>query len=483
MRLSAVVLGAAALAGAACSSTDPEPPRLARIVISGSVASVVIGAPPLQLTAQGRDQNDQPFAAAITWSSSSIATATVSPGGLVTFLTVGAVTIRAESGTISAMVSITVQPPPPAPAVVAPALDDVTNHGNASDFEVAFDRVDETRISGYRIIMVKSAQAASFQLTQANALLAPRYHAVARGAGPVRVTLAPGVLDSDGDAIVEGTHYTAFVLSVADGVNALDNALSAASNAVRARQATIRITFIADQGVAVSDGASTVLIDALPQTSTVQVNGQTVNWYPAAAGLLSAIQNATPPWNDITLSLITHDHPDHWFATSAAGFLTSHAVTPLVVPPQVAGQLAAHPRLISLSPALFTESETTLRGIRVRALRMVHFNNFGVDFSAVQNLAYLVEIGGKKVLHLGDADFSSQNFMPFNLAAEGIDVVIVPAATVKVTAPNIALVRTLIAPGGILAAHLETSMTAAGVRAIWGHDVDVFTQSLQFVRY
>lgn len=486
MRMVCLLLGIGVATGA-CSSPEATPPAalLTRIVISGATSPIILGSrATIQLSAQGTDQLNRPIAATFAWASSDPTLASIDQAGLVTLVATGSVTISAASQGVTGTTVIAIVPPPPAPAVGRITLDDVTNHGTAADFEVAFAKVaDESRVREYRVIMVKASSTSPLSLTAVSALPASRYTLVAKANRDVKVALSAATLDVDGQPIGEDIPYFALALSVADGVNAKEHSLSAPSNTMRAGQTTVKLTFVADDGVLVSDGTKAVAIDALPPTSTVLVNQQTISWIPAAPGLLDAIQNATPPYDGIAAYLVTHDHPDHWAQASTVSFLASHPLAVLAGPQQVVSRLAGHPRVSGLSPGLYQSGETTVDGIRIRAYGMLHFNNFGVDFSSVQNVAYLVELGGRKVLHLGDADYTRENFATFDLLGERIDVVIVPAAAAKVTAANIQLVRSLIAPRLIVAAHLETAMSERQLKDAWGDDVVVFTQSLQFVRY
>ncbi|MDD4334276.1 MAG: SwmB domain-containing protein, partial [Desulfotomaculaceae bacterium] len=119
-------------------------------------------------------------------------------------------------------------------AVVAPAATNVTASGNGSDLEVSFDapKGQNTRVESYRVLVVKSADAASFTLSNANS--AVHYTTVDKivDKDSYTVQLAADAKDVDGVAIIEDVSYKVFVLSVADGVNATGNALSAASAAI-----------------------------------------------------------------------------------------------------------------------------------------------------------------------------------------------------------------------------------------------------------
>lgn len=165
------------------------------------------------------------------------------------------------------------------------------------------------------------------------------------------------------------------------------------------------------------------------------------------------------------------------------GFSFSHPEARFLGPPQVTAQLTGlAAQVVPLSAGLFQSEAVTVDGIPVTAMRMLHFNNFGLDFSAIQNYTFLVEIGGKKILHLGDSDITDQNLVPFAPDLADIDVVIVPAATINLTTAIINRIRNRIAPSLIIAAHLELGITESQVKLIWGDDVTAFTQSLQFVR-
>ncbi len=46
--------------------------------------------------------------------------------------------------------------------------------------------------------------------------------------------------------------------------------------------------------------------------------------------------------------------------------------------------------------------------------------------ATIQNLGHIIKLGGKKLLHVGDADTSVENFASFNLDKEGIDIALLP---------------------------------------------------------
>lgn len=46
--------------------------------------------------------------------------------------------------------------------------------------------------------------------------------------------------------------------------------------------------------------------------------------------------------------------------------------------------------------------------------------------NTTQNTGYLVELGGFKILHVGDADLEAKNLSKYNIAKENIDVAFLP---------------------------------------------------------
>ncbi|MFX4262142.1 S-layer homology domain-containing protein [Pelotomaculum propionicicum] len=121
-----------------------------------------------------------------------------------------------------------------APAATNVTADDVDNNGDGSDLEVSFDgpRGQNTRIESYRVLVVKSAGASSFTLSDANGVTDFTTVDKIEDAPSYTVVLDADAKDVDGDPITEDVSYKVFVLSVADGVNATENALSAASASI-----------------------------------------------------------------------------------------------------------------------------------------------------------------------------------------------------------------------------------------------------------
>ena len=122
--------------------------------------------------------------------------------------------------------------------------------------------------------------------------------------------------------------------------------------------------------------------------------------------------------------------------------------------------------------------------VLIEVLHLRHFNQFGNDFSTVENYGFIVHMGGLKVFHVGDVRYSPATFSPFGLDEEGIDVVIIPAFNTLLSPTNASVINSFVAPANVLALHFQTAATnneAAQARSIFG--ADTFTTPLEFIRY
>ncbi|MCZ7400787.1 MAG: Ig-like domain-containing protein [Candidatus Methanoperedens sp.] len=112
-----------------------EPPVLTTINVLPATASVINGSN-LVFTAAPKDQNGNPIAATITWTSSNLTVGNVDASGNFTALAVGTTTIKAANGTVNGTASVTVTEPPAPPVLttitISPASANIVVNGNKS---------------------------------------------------------------------------------------------------------------------------------------------------------------------------------------------------------------------------------------------------------------------------------------------------------------------------------------------------------------
>lgn len=122
-------------------------------------------------------------------------------------------------------------------SMIAPVItkvEDWNDYGDGRDLRVSFNRIsDETRISSYRIFVVKASDYANFSLAKANRVSSSNYTQVNKtGSNITAYALSSNARDVDGATIRNGVSYRVFVMAVGTGAYAGTNTLSSASSAI-----------------------------------------------------------------------------------------------------------------------------------------------------------------------------------------------------------------------------------------------------------
>jgi len=121
---------------------------------------------------------------------------------------------------------------------------DIGNTGNGLDFQVSFNRINnESKIEEYRVMVLKSGMASTFDLTLANTISEDRFTRVLKTGNNYQIELGENTIDIDGDLLTNGVPYIVYILSIADGIIALENALSPASREIILKHANVVSTF------------------------------------------------------------------------------------------------------------------------------------------------------------------------------------------------------------------------------------------------
>ncbi len=180
-------------------------------------------------------------------------------------------------------------------------------------------------------------------------------------------------------------------------------------------QPSLDVTYLAHEGFMVCTAGKKVLIDALFEPNFATEIG-------LRPEILKAIIEAQKPFNEIDLILVTHKDDDHFHAASVLACLQSNPKCRLVAPTQV----------VDLMRSIdgFTKIEHQIHEIKLKvgAHEQVIHNGVTVDVLCLYhehrpqtiNLAFVVEVGGARFVHMGDAFFAeSESYLrsyPFEQA-------------------------------------------------------------------
>ena len=186
----------------------------------------------------------------------------------------------------------------------------------------------------------------------------------------------------------------------------------------------LQVTLLANYGFALAAGGQTVLIDAFV-TEPYSIYGAVPQeqWTALLAG--------EPPFHSVPLALVSHRHGDHFQPTAAKEFLAAHPETLLVSSPEVIDLLEAEletdsplrKRLQRVLPEPGVTESIEREGLRVDFLRLRHG---GQRWANLHNLGHRIHIGGRTVLHLGDADAAEGNYIPYGLEGKNSDLALIP---------------------------------------------------------
>ena len=101
-----------------------------------------------------------------------------------------------------------------------------------------------------------------------------------------------------------------------------------------------------------------------------------------------------------------------------------------------------------------------VNGITVELLGLPHGGHPGVE-----HLGYIVELGGRRVLHVGDTDTGEASFAPFRLDTARINVALLPQWMV-LSNEGRRVIEQWIRPRQVVAFHVGTNEGQRATRAV-----------------
>ncbi len=210
-----------------------------------------------------------------------------------------------------------------------------------------------------------------------------------------------------------------------------------------------KLTYICNAGVMLQCSDKKVLIDGLC-SSKLPIYKNTSD------EMKELIFAGTDPFEKIDALLFTHNHGDHFDAESTAGLLKANNDIFLLAPQKVIMDIMQRlpydkgNRLIELDDSLGRTEDININGIKIKSVSMLHD---GKEYEDVGNLAYLIEMGGKRVLHVGDAKPTEKNYSRLDFADQNIDLLIVPFPYIGLPSAR-QVIEKYIKPRKVAAVHL-----------------------------
>jgi L-ascorbate metabolism protein UlaG (beta-lactamase superfamily) len=197
------------------------------------------------------------------------------------------------------------------------------------------------------------------------------------------------------------------------------------SQAPKPKVLGVDVTFLANAGFFLESGRYSILIDSFLREPTDIYAGLPDEVY-------KQLVNVAPPFDGLTIVLVSNDHPDHVQLRGLEKFLSKNPQAQLMTSPELIQALKEHARDFAsiqrrLTP-IPTEGDKVNKIVQeemsIEFFQLEHGRSAATE--KVVNIGHLVEMGGVKMLFVGDAKPSAENFAPYHLNTRGIDVAFVP---------------------------------------------------------
>jgi len=219
---------------------------------------------------------------------------------------------------------------------------------------------------------------------------------------------------------------------------------------------TLELEYLANEGFLLRGGKRRVLVDAFlaePYGPYAAVPEELFARLCAGEGDYGAIE----------LAVASHVHTDHFQPAAACAYLGARAETRFLAAPQVVEKLRAElppefpaARLLARWPE--PEARLAEAELGVELLRLPHAG--GARTASVENLGLVLDVGGVRVLHVGDAERDDAALARLEPAALALDVALVPYWWLD-GAEGLARVRARTGAREIVAMHVPPAEVAA----------------------
>lgn len=186
----------------------------------------------------------------------------------------------------------------------------------------------------------------------------------------------------------------------------------------------VEVTFLANEGFLLRNDKQSILIDAFVR-EPVGVFGA------LPEEVHKRLVNALPPFDGLTVVLVSHVHADHLQVRSLEKYLMRNNMAQLMSSEQVLKAVHTSARDFEaigrrLTPVPLVKG--TMKSLKAEnaSIHFFELQHFQAQDEREINLGHLIRLGGLKILHVGDAAPTPEAFAAYDLASLEIDLAIVP---------------------------------------------------------
>jgi ankyrin repeat protein len=241
----------------------------------------------------------------------------------------------------------------------------------------------------------------------------------------------------------------------------------------------VDITYISNDGFLIVSKTKNILVDSLIKNPWGYSN--------TPEKVFENMVNAKPPFDRVDLLMFSHAHRDHFEPEMALKVLMGHPETILVGNEIVFKELKEaagdhfskiSPQVKNINPEWGTIVQETINGVDLKIFPVNH----GMPDRPYVTLAFILDMDGTKVLHMGDiyAPSNEEYFKAFQLQKLGIDVAFIdPFFLLDKIGQQMA--KEFIQPKQIIPMHMRDFEIERYARALepFYSNINVFRESLE----
>lgn len=272
-----------------------------------------------------------------------------------------------------------------------------------------------------------------------------------------------------------------FFTAYASGLCQHSSATGLADKTARA----LRVSYLGNMGVWLASGEYAVIIDGLHKKYKPAYS------YPTVETAKKVIAGTYEDNGAVDMALFTHYHRDHFDPAYALAFLSSNPGSLLLASSQACDMIREQAKKDGLSTSAGLREipydgsiQHVQRGeLSVKAFKCPHVN---ARHAAVQNLAFLIDINGYSVLHVGDSHWPEATSALKNaqLLEASIDVAILPYWMLLDSSSKENL-QQLIRPKWVIATHIPPDISTQQVEVLrqYHGDITLFQELNQKISF
>ena len=213
---------------------------------------------------------------------------------------------------------------------------------------------------------------------------------------------------------------------------------------------TVSIGYLGNMGLIIGDADKSIIIDGLHESYKPDYV------YPTQQMVDQLTNGLFQTYGKTLIHMATHKHRDHFSRKLSAQFLLNNPSSALVGSSQITDSLQLHSNVNTIT--YNTEvSQYIIDDVKISAFKIGHAGK--TRHSSIQNSAFVIEINGIKILHVGDTDWdiAEETMRLHQLSSQGVDIAVLPYWMLY-SQKNIDRIKELISPVKVIATHIPPNL-------------------------